>query len=72
MVAFCDQPEASATDEIPQCHVECSLYGRVFSGRPSIDFTVLMVTPLPETLFVMVALPHRQSTTLPLVTEMLV
>jgi len=31
-----------------------------------------MVTPLPETLFVIVAFPHRHSTTLPLVAEMLV
>ena len=31
-----------------------------------------MVTPLPETLSVMVALPHRHRATVPLVTEMLV
>jgi hypothetical protein len=31
-----------------------------------------MVTPAQETLFVMVVLPHRHSTTLPLVPEMLV
>ena len=49
-----------------------SLYGRVFSGRPSLDFTALMVTPLPETLFVMVALPPRHRATVPLVTEMVV
>ena len=48
-----------------------SLYGRVFSGRPSIDFTALMVTPLPETLLSF-ALPHRHCATVPLVTEMVV
>jgi hypothetical protein len=69
---FRDWLAVSAEYEIYQCHIECNLYGRVFSGRPSIDFTVLVVTPLPETLFVMVAFPHRHSTTLPLVTEMLV
>jgi hypothetical protein len=44
----------------------------VFTARSSIDFTALMVTLLQETLFVMVALSHRHSTTLPLVTELLV
>jgi len=69
---FCDWLAVSAEDEIRQCHIGCSLCGRVFAGRPFLDFTALMVTPLQETLFVMVALSHRHSTTLPLVTEMLV
>jgi hypothetical protein len=34
--------------------------------------TALMVTPLPETLCVMVALPPRHRATVPLVTEMVV
>jgi hypothetical protein len=49
-----------------------SLDGRVLSGRPSSDFTARMVTPLPETLCVMVALPPRHRAPVPLVTEMLV
>jgi hypothetical protein len=41
-------------------------------ARPSIDFMALMVTPLQDILFVMIALPYRHSPTLPLVTEMLI
>jgi hypothetical protein len=58
--------------KFPLCHIGYSLCGRIFIASPSTDFTILIVTPLQETLFVMVTLSHRHSTTLPLVTEMLV